>query len=121
MSSAPGVLSVPVSALRRVGQAGGVPDLEHDRGGGAVSRVICGKFKIDHPGGAALLELLPPLLLAPAAGRAGVMETPKPPAQAPVVMGGPQTPDAISADWSARRCASSTPRSAASSPGSTPC
>jgi AraC-like DNA-binding protein len=66
LSSAPRLPPAPVTALRRVRQASGVLDLEFG-GGGERTRIICGKFRIDHPGGDSLLELLPPLLHAPAA------------------------------------------------------
>jgi AraC-like DNA-binding protein len=65
MSSAPRCQPVPHASLRRVGQDASVPDLEYG-GGGELTRIICGNFQIDHDGGGALLDLLPPLLHAPA-------------------------------------------------------
>lgn len=43
--------------------------LEHG-GGGAATRIICGKFQLDHEGGSALMNLLPEVLHAPASGAA---------------------------------------------------
>ncbi len=53
--------------LLRPRRDGALPLLEHG-GGGTETRLICGKFELDHDGGAALLRLLPPLLHARADG-----------------------------------------------------
>src|SRR5204863_2020949 len=47
--------------------AGGVVSFEHG-GGGAETRIICGKFALDHEGSDALLALLPRLLHVPGHG-----------------------------------------------------
>lgn len=69
MSSAPGARPTPITSLRHSASSGGVALLEHG-GGGAATRIICGKFQLDHEGAGALLNLLPPLLHAPAGGAA---------------------------------------------------
>jgi AraC-like DNA-binding protein len=63
MSYAPHAPPSPISALRRTSVRGGVAVLEHG-GGGERTRIICGKFCLDHDGGGAVLGLLPPLLHA---------------------------------------------------------
>jgi AraC-like DNA-binding protein len=65
VSSTPRGRPAPLSALKRTRMSGGVAVLEHG-GGGAATRIICGKFRLEHDGGGTVLALLPPLLHAPA-------------------------------------------------------
>jgi AraC-like DNA-binding protein len=61
MADDPKTPPAPITSFKRTMTAGGVAHLEYG-GGGAQTRIICGKFQLDHEGAESLVALLPPLL-----------------------------------------------------------
>lgn len=77
LSDPPGAPVVPLGTLPATDE-GGIPVVRYGRRGGEHTRILCGRFQLDHAAADAFLALLPPVLAAgPGEGRStGVAQDP---------------------------------------------